>query len=314
MQRVWGLLFGVAMIAAAGLFAVAPLVQGWWLPKNVATYGAGIDLLFYVILAVTGFFFVLTEAILVYIMLKFAGSPGRKATYVHGNHRLEVLWTVVPGVLLFLLAISQIGVWADVKYQSRMPRPVATTQQLEVTARQWEWRVRYPSVRRIQAWDEGRENPETFGSDPHIDDVHVVNEIHVWLASEEERKNNPDLGKVLVHLKTRDVLHSFFLPHLRIKQDAVPGKSIRLWFQPTDYNTVRRERGWEAGINPHTERPDYDYNWELACAEFCGTRHSLMRGRLFVHKDKKDFLAWLAYADALDKAAQPTEIAASAGK
>src|SRR5207247_9254327 len=86
----------------------------------------------------------LTEAVLVYALWKFAYQPDRKATYMHGNHRLEVAWTLVPGVLLVALALWQINVWADVKYQSRMPRPQEAALQFEVQARQWEWRGRRP--------------------------------------------------------------------------------------------------------------------------------------------------------------------------
>src|SRR5947209_8348649 len=99
------------MLGALLLFVVAPFM-GWWLPKNVASFGGDIDALFYVILVVTGIFFVLTEAILVYNLWAFAGQPGRKSAYVHTNHRMEMVWTLVPGVLLILLAVVQINVWA----------------------------------------------------------------------------------------------------------------------------------------------------------------------------------------------------------
>src|SRR5208282_68410 len=124
----WGLLFGGTMAGALLLFIVSPFV-GWWLPKNVATFGAGIDNLFYVILAITGFFFILTEAILVYNMFRFAAKPGRKASYTHGNHTLEIVWTLVPGVILLVLAIVQIKVWAEVKFQKSMPQPNDPTTQ-----------------------------------------------------------------------------------------------------------------------------------------------------------------------------------------
>ena len=107
MQKSWSILFGVVLVASLLLFIVAPFV-GWWLPKSICSYGPGIYLLFYVILGVTAFFFVLTEAILVYNMWAFAHVPGRKSEYVHGNHKLEMFWTAVPGVLLLLQGIAEI--------------------------------------------------------------------------------------------------------------------------------------------------------------------------------------------------------------
>lgn len=287
MQKFWSILFGATMGGALLLFIVSPFV-GWWLPKNVATYGADIDGLFYLILGITGFFFVLTEAILVVALWKFTYQAGKKSAYTHGNHRLEVIWTIVPGVILIVLGFVQIRVWADVKFQTKMPRPDGDTQQMEVLARQWEWRVRYPSHERMQSWKANPKLATDFNGSPHIDDVRLSNEIHVWKGV-----------KVLVHLKTEDVLHSFFLPNLRLKQDALPGKSIPVWFAVTESNAVLKDGKWvEKGYDARTGKvTDPQTIWELACAEFCGTRHSMMRGRLLVHETEKDFLAWLAVAE-----------------
>jgi cytochrome c oxidase subunit 2 len=304
--KFWSILFGGTMGAAFLLFVVSPFV-GWWLPPNVASFGGDIDGLFYLILGITGFFFVLTEAVLVYALWKYAGQPGRKASYVHGNHKLEVVWTIVPAVILLLLGIVQINVWADVKFKSRMPKPDGDTQQMEVIARQWEWRVRYPSSKDIkETWKQDPKKAEAFGRNPSVDDVHVPNEIHVYKG-----------GKVLVHLKTQDVIHSFFLPNLRLKQDALPGKTIPVWFEVNDSqggkHNVERDaltgRWLEiGGINPATGRANKPENtWELACAEFCGARHSMMRGKLYVHESKKDFLDWLEQTEKEQNAHAPTK-------
>src|SRR5438309_3855340 len=274
------------MLGAFLLFVIAPFV-GWWLPKNVATFGAGIDGLYYLILAITGFFFVLTEAILVIALWRFAAQPGKKAVYQHGNHRLEVIWTVVPGVILLVLAIVQINVWAEVKFLKNMPKPDGQTQQMEVLAKQWEWRVRYPSAARMAEWEKNPKAAEDFDRNPHLDDIYLPNEIHIWNGTP------ANLNRVLVHLKTQDVIHSFFLPNLRLKQDALPGKTIPVWFAVTDSNTELDPQSTDA--QPRWIDREI---WELACAEFCGTRHSLMRGKLYVHKNKADFMKWLAHAEA----------------
>jgi cytochrome c oxidase subunit 2 len=124
----------------------------------------------------------------------------------------------------------------------------------------------------------------------------MSNEIHVWKGV-----------KVLVHLKTEDVLHSFFLPNLRLKQDALPGKSIPVWFAVTESNVIQKDGKWlEKGYDPQTGKiADPSTIWELACAEFCGTRHSMMRGRLLVHETEKDFMGWLAAAEAEDTRHEP---------
>ena len=302
MQKFWSILFGATMFAALLLFIISPFVSGWWLPKDISTFGGGIDQLFYLILAITGFFFVLTEGILVYAMYRYVSRPGQKSSYYHGNHKLEMIWTLVPAVILLLLAVVQINVWADVKFQKNMPAPDAKTQQLEVTARQWEWRIRYPSVKRMESWKTDPKAAEDFAGNPHADDVHLPNEIHVWKGGKEPKEQH----RVLVHLKTRDVLHSFFLPNLRLKQDALPGKTIPVWFAVTEHNTRAVEdpktddKHWvEIGYDAATGAvTNPDMIWELACAEFCGARHSLMRGKLFVHENEADFLDWLKHTEA----------------
>jgi cytochrome c oxidase subunit II len=264
---------------------VSPFIPGWWLPRNVASFGWEIDYLFYVILAFTGFFFVLTEAILVWVMYRYAYRPGQKAVYVEGNHRLEVAWTVVPALILLFIAFAQVKAWEHIKYMSRMPEP---EQIVEVMAHQWEWRIRYPAKTEDFAAN-AKDSPEEkkdrqnkvhrWAGAAQFDDLqHIPNDLHVWKGA-----------KVKIFLKTQDVLHSLFLPQLRLKQDALPGKTIPVWFEATDSNTAYNEqtRRWEQ---------EKDKVWEIACAELCGGRHYAMRGKLYVHPDKEDYEKWLEKA------------------
>lgn len=317
MQRWWSYLFGAVIVLEALLFIVAPFF-GWWLPKNVWSVGGRSDGLFYLILAITGFFFILTEALLIVFMHNYAGGPGghehpmghhysekkvfwtsffkriaRPVTAViHNQLRLELFWTLLPGAILLYIAFAQVSTWADQKYQSRMPRPDEHPQIMEVNARQFEWRVRYPSPARMRALalaegQLGYEPSEAFARDQHVDDVHVVNEVHVWRDH-----------KVKVFLTTRDVIHSFYFPNLRLKQDALPGKVIPVWFDCTDFNTKRDANGgWRDGYNGRSGRFDDPAQvWDLACAELCGWGHYKMQGRLYVHENEADFLDWLRSA------------------
>ena len=288
MQKWWSLFFAAVLLAELGLFAVAPFV-GWWLPPlgNAETFGREIDNLFYLILGFTTFFFVLTEAILVVAMWRYAGRAGRRAVYVHGNHKLEMAWTVVPAGILLFIAFAQIAAWADIKYAARMRPPHHV---IEVSGRQFEWRLRYPAPDvRDQMTIEGdseagpkerKDRAEAWGNDTlgYSTDFHVVNEVHTWTGA-----------NTRLYLKSRDVLHSFFLPHMRLKQDAVPGKVVPVWFRPDAHNG-RWERGeW------HYEQDEAgrDKVWELACAELCGWGHYKMQGRLYVHEDRASYDRWL---------------------
>jgi hypothetical protein len=136
----WALLFLAVPVLGVATFAVAPSINVW-LPKDVSAHGEQIDSLFYFILALTGVVFIATEVMLFWFMWKYDASArqGEKATYIHGSHTLEVVWTIIPAATLLFLAIYQMNAWANVKM--RRPDMPPT---VEVVARQFEWRLRYP--------------------------------------------------------------------------------------------------------------------------------------------------------------------------
>lgn len=242
MQRFWSLLFLLVPVGCVGVFAVAPWM-GWWLPDVLSTYGPEIDHLFNVILVITGVTFVATELVLAWCLFRY-GNRNQKAKYQHGQHTLEVVWTLVPAGILIFIALYQLRAWTEIKYHSHFPNQ-GMTPLARVTARQFEWRVRYPGA---------------DGQFDTLDDLEVVNELHC-----------PVDEPVVIQLRSMDVLHSFFVPVFRIKQDAVPGMNIPVWFQAT-----------KAG------------QYDLACAELCGWGHYQMRGQVTVHASRAEFESWLA--------------------
>jgi cytochrome c oxidase subunit 2 len=306
----WSYFFGVVLF---GTFIIWPMsvMYGWWLPENVASFGGDVDMLFYLILGMTTFFFVLTEMVLVYAMYKFASPTAKigeatdqKSVYTHGNHRLEILWTAIPAALLLFIAVAQISVWDRIKYQKSMPSPDVT---VTVVARQWEWRMRYPVRQDRFAFDDN--NPKdrrqkfldarSWAENPEFDDVHVANEIHCYMKVPETADTPGTGANVKIYLRTLDVLHSFTLPNLRIKQDTLPGKTIPMWFQPTRHNCHFDPNARDDNGNPAPriiDSPNKADHWEIACQELCGGRHYAMRGRLYVHRDKASYDAWLDHA------------------
>jgi cytochrome c oxidase subunit 2 len=306
-QKLWGVLFGVVLLACFVLTAVALLpaavpgsmVEQWGLPSNVAEkYGASVDWLFYLILAFVTFFFVLTEVILVIAMVRFVRQEStRRATYTHGHHQLELAWTIVPAAILLYIAYAQIHTWEDIKYQSHFPDP---DQVVQVTAAQWEWDMRYRAEQDADGatWrhnlgypanDQDRveklRKEKEWGERPQFDDVQDIHDLHTWKDA-----------KVKVLLKTNDIIHSFFLPNLRLKQDALPGKTIPMWFEANDWNAKFDPATGVTEFRREPNKNEYNWHWEIACAELCGEGHYRMRRRLFVHETKADYEAWLTYA------------------
>jgi cytochrome c oxidase subunit II len=244
--KFWSLVFLLVPFFGVGVFiyGASPSVH-IWLPPDVSEFGHNIDHLFMFILWLTGAVFIVTEGALFWFLWKYNATDNPKpAKFVHGSHSLEIVWTILPAATLLFIAIYQMNAWAD----SKMRSPNAddpNVVQIEVKARQFEWRLRYP----------GRNG----GKLGHPGELFTVNDLHV------------PVGKtVLVHLKSEDVLHSFFLPNMRVKQDAVPGMTIPVWFRPM-----------QIGI------------YDLPCAELCGWGHYKMKGRLTVQSES-DYEAWLA--------------------
>jgi cytochrome c oxidase subunit 2 len=254
--RYWSILFALGAIAAIGQFVYAPFAPDWWLPNAasepyhvVSRFGRDIDSLFVIILWITGIVFIGTQIVLVWEAWQFVDRPGRVATYFHGSQRLEVIWTIIPASILVFIALYQMGTWAEIKFRTAVPKvqPLA-----EITARQFQWVMRYPG-------------PDKKLGSP--DDLIVVNDLHFVKSSADQER------MALIYLRSADVLHSFFLPQMRIKQDAVPGLTIPVWFDC-----------------------DRAGKYELACAELCGWGHYKMRGNVTVHETQAEFDEWMSRA------------------
>lgn len=111
--------------------------------ENSSTFGDEIDSLFFVVLAVTGVAFTLVEGTLIYFLLRYRHREGQKATYIHGNRRIEIIWTVIPGLMLFGLAVYQYGAWTRIK----IDRPAESEAVvILVEAEQFEWFATYPAL------------------------------------------------------------------------------------------------------------------------------------------------------------------------
>ena len=226
----------------------------WWLPENVSTYGQEIDWLFHLIYYITGVTFVLVFVTMLVFLVMYRDRPGRQARYTHGNTTLEIVWTVVPALILVILTILSVPAWSKIKMT--MPE---TDFVVQVTAKQFNWQVTYPGP-------DGQ-----FGT---ADDKTLLDEMHV-----------PVNKVVRVILKSQDVIHSFFVPQFRMKQDAVPGREIGQWFEVT--------------------KPG---KYEAPCAELCGIGHSGMKAWVYAHTPE-DYAQWAA--ENL-KAAAPASSAVSA--
>ncbi|MBI4540414.1 MAG: cytochrome c oxidase subunit II [Gemmatimonadetes bacterium] len=214
-----------------------------WFPRNVSTFGADIDWVFYLIYYIVGAWFLLTEGALLVFALRYRARSGRRASAARGDTGRELAWLLVPAaiVLVLDLGIDVAGgeVWEKVK-----GKPPVGDLQLRVTAKQFGWSFTYPGA------------DHRFDT---ADDLAADYELHV------------PAGKVIrLVLSSTDVIHSFFVPSLRLKQDVLPGRHIEVWFNATTPGA-----------------------YEIACSELCGFGHSGMRGLLSV-QSPEDYERWMA--------------------
>jgi cytochrome c oxidase subunit 2 len=270
--KFWSLVFLFITVFSVAMFVVSPLYNVW-LPHDISDHGRTIDHLFYFILWLTGAVFVATEGVMFWFLWRYSDKSAGPIKFTHGSHSLEIVWTIVPAAVLLFIAIYQMNAWAASKIDNPAAGPDGIygtaddmRPMLEVTGRQFEWRLRYPGLKA-----EGRLGDE--------DDIFVVNDLHLPVNEE-----------ILLDLKSADVLHSFFLPNVRVKQDAVPGMKIPVWFRCNEVGT-----------------------YDLVCAELCGWGHYKMKGRLTV-ESREEFDKWLEERKKEQDATQDPQVAEGASE
>lgn len=206
-------------------------------PENISTYGKEMDDIFFLICIPVFIAFIITLIVMIYPLFRYRKKEGRRAKYIKGVGMGQLKWIVIPMTLLaiadFYILFAEHPIWNSIE-ETLPPADL----HVAVTGQQWSWTITYP------------------GPDDSLntaDDVMVTNELHV------------PVNKVThVDIRALDVLHSFFLPNVRLKQDALPGRTITRWFEPS----VTGE-------------------YDIACAEICGIGHAKMRGTLTVETEEQ---------------------------
>ncbi|MBV9574582.1 MAG: cytochrome c oxidase subunit II [Acidobacteriales bacterium] len=241
----------------------------WWLPQGASTSAPGIDHQFAFTYLLMGIVFVAAQCALGYFVWKYRErGAGAVADYSHGNTKLEIVWTALTAILFIGLNLMGSPIWAA----ERFAPADAGALPVEVTGMQFAWYFRY-------AGPDGK-----FGATaPKLMDPSAGNESAIGLdTSDPAAKDDVVTGtmylpvnrQVDLTLRAVDVIHSFFVPNMRFKQDAVPGLAIHMHFTPTAVG-----------------------DYEIACAELCGLGHYKMHGMLKV-VSAEDFEKWMAAREA----------------
>lgn len=236
----------IAIVIAGASVAAALLVD--WVPLVASEQGERIEGLLWFVIWASIAIFTLVATVLIYSAFAFRAKPGDESDGppVHGNTTLEIVWTIVPTLLLAVMAVWAYLVLADNEALAKDRMVV------EVTAQQFAWEYRYPDG--------------SVGTG----DLHLVVDKQVELQ-----------------MRSKDVIHDFYVKEFHIKQDVVPGITTRLIIDPTREGT-----------------------YQVICAELCGVGHGVMRSRVIV-ESQEEFDAWLASAKqqvaAQGRTAQPSD-------
>jgi cytochrome c oxidase subunit 2 len=227
----------------------------WWFPASISEHGPAYDRQFILTIIVVGIAFVAAQMALGYAVWRFRDTgSGERSVYTHGNNRMEIIWTAVTATIFIILALLGQRVWWNLHMN---PAPAGSAQ-VKVLAQQFQWNFHYPGADGVF----GRTNPAKISdesinyigldnTDPAAQDDAVTQTLILQV-------NRP----VELTLSSRDVTHSFWVPPLRFKQDAVPGLDIKVHFTP-------QKTG----------------QYEIACAELCGQQHYKMRSYMLVLPD-----------------------------
>jgi cytochrome c oxidase subunit 2 len=249
MGRVLAVIIWIITLLSVGLF----LFGKWWFPEAISEHAPALDRQFMITLVIVGISFAAAQIALGWAVWKFrdTGKPGDRAVYSHGSNRLEVVWTVITAVVFIALAVMGQSVWASLRLHDAPPGSYT----VEVVAQQFQWNFHYA----------GADNK--FGrTDPSLIDDGTLNFIGLDPGDAAGADDSvtaalaiPVNRPVELRLRSKDVIHNFWVPQLRFKQDLVPGMEIKVHFTA---NKVGK--------------------YELACAELCGQLHFKMKSYMLV--------------------------------
>lgn len=249
MGKITGLMMWLVAIGSILLFVLGS--AHWWFPHGISENAGPIDAQFNRTLAVVAVAFVSAQLALGYAVMRFGRKGDARAVYTHGSNKLEATWTIVTAVIFVVLAILGQRVWVSL----HLTAAAADAVRAEVVAQQFQWNFHYPGADGVLGKTEAKyidDGSLNFvGLDPTDPAGHDDAQLTTLIV--------PKDRQVELTLRSKDVIHSFFVPALRFKQDTLPGMAIKIHF-------TAKEEG----------------KYEIPCAELCGSLHYNMKTNMVV--------------------------------
>ena len=285
------------------------------LPEAASEHGVPYDRLLWISFAIILFAQTFTQALLHYFAFKYRGINNRKAFFFTHDNNLELVWTVIPAIVFFVLIIYGMLTWSNIMNFSEDDENAIV---IELYAQQWNWKARYggqdnvlgdANVRFLNDYD-GRNSVGIDSSDPNgWDDIVVTQEFHI-----------PVNKKIIFKMRSQDVLHSAYMPHFRAQMNCVPGMITEFSFTPTKttaemrmnpdvaakvdrINKIRYDNSQKLIAKGEESLEPYQFDYLLLCAKICGTSHYNMQMKIVVESEK-DYNKWISTKEAFSSIMQ----------
>ncbi len=227
----------------------------FWMPQPAVDKADQIDSLFRFLTASGSVLFIFVAGYLIYFTIRFrarkSDPPDAIGVQIHDSNTLEMWWTIVPTVFVVIMAIFSVKIW----YGIEVARPASAAMTVESIGHQWYYTFRYPGI-----------NGE------------ITDSMHLPIGV-----------PVTMEVTSTDVIHSFWVPAMRLKEDMIPGM-----------------------INTFEFTPEYPGTYKIICTEFCGVQHAVMEKQTVVIESKADFDKWYAGWQAKNKSVSNAVAAAGA--
>jgi cytochrome c oxidase subunit 2 len=259
------------------------------LPEAASVHGKDLDWLMWFNMWLVIIVFFIINFLLFYFAYKYYSRPDSMATYYPHNNKLEMIWTVVPAIVLAVIIILGLKMWNTIT-EPASPDAIV----IELYAKQFDWTARYAGKDNVL----GKSNYKNIAGanalgmdtlDPAgMDDIVVHNELHIPVGKQIEFK-----------IHSRDVIHSAFMPHFRIQMNAVPGMTTSMHMTPSITTADMRKKPYVMDqvkrineIRAKKGEEPYEFNYILLCNKICGASHSNMQMNVVVDTQEQ-YDTWL---------------------
>ncbi|NQY06818.1 MAG: cytochrome c oxidase subunit II [Flavobacteriaceae bacterium] len=305
---------GYLMIMFVIFIHVLTVVSFWkWsdvlLPESASEHGVLTDKLLAISFAVIFFVQTITQILLHYFAFKYRGEKGKKALFYADNNKLEIIWTVIPVIVLAGLIISGLFAWNDITSITKTDDDL----EIELYAQQFGWQARYAGQDNVLGDANVRliniDKANALGvdvNDPNAQDDIIVQEIHLPVGK-----------KAIFKMRSQDVLHSAYMPHFRQQMNCVPGQVTEFAFVPTITTKEMRENETivnkvnkineirlannekiakeNRGLPKEEQMPrlePYEFDYLLLCNKICGKSHYNMQLKIIV-ETQEEYENWI---------------------